>query len=472
MFFDRLRSVSRSLALRLTLWYAGTFAVLATAAFALFYMMISDAIEKRIDGALTRQVSHFATLYSLKGIDALKEAAVLDAQAAGEAQVFYRFFAPSGELFSSSSMSYWSDISFDSTAIRQLLEGGSAVRRTVRPKDRFHRVRVMYEFIGPGIILQIGQSMENYDRLLAAFRRIFILITGALLAFSALVGGFIARRALSGVKAVTGTAKAIAAGTLDRRVPVKTRGDEIDQMAVTFNAMLDRIEDLVNGIREMSDNIAHDLRSPITRIRGLAEVTLTMEPGVTDYESMAASTIEECDRLLGLINTMLVISRTEAGVVPMDLHPVDLSAIAADACDLLSPIAEDRKIALSCVTGGPISCRADIRLIQRMVANLLDNAIQYTPPGGAITVTTGTSGEHFVTVSVADTGTGISADDLPHIFKRFYRCDQSRSQSGAGLGLSLVYAVTTAHGGTIDVDSKLTIGSTFTVTLPRQGPGK
>jgi signal transduction histidine kinase len=287
-----------------------------------------------------------------------------------------------------------------------------------------------------------------------------------LLALAAIIGWFMAQRALAGVRAVTRTARTIAGGTLDRRVPVKPRGDEIDQLALTFNAMLDRIQDLVNGVREMSDNIAHDLRSPVTRIRGLAEVTLTTGPGLTDFESMAASTIEECDRLLGLISTLLVISRTEAGVSPVETQPVDLSAVALDACDLMAPMAEDKGIALRCSAERPARCQADVRLVQRMVANLLDNALQYTPSGGTVTVSTDTLPGDRVTVAVADTGVGIAPDDLAHVFKRFYRCDRSRTHSGSGLGLSLVQAVATSHGGRVAVDSAPGRGSTFTVTLP------
>ena len=172
--------------------------------------------------------------------------------------------------------------------------------------------------IGPGVILQIGQSMENYSRFIDAFKRIFVVTMVFLIALAAGVGWFMARRAVSGVEAVTRTAQEISGGTLDERVPVNPRGDEIDQLALTFNQMLDRIQTLVTEIKEMSDNIAHDLKSPITRIRGMAEVTLATGTSVSEYQGMAASTIEECDRLLDMINTMLMISKTEAGVYSMD----------------------------------------------------------------------------------------------------------------------------------------------------------
>jgi len=234
--------------------------------------------------------------------------------------------------------------------------------------------------------------------------------------------------------------------------------------------MLDRIEILVTGIKEMSDNIAHDLKSPITRIRGIAEVSLTSNSSLKEYESMAAGTIEECDRLLDMINTMLIISRTEAGVNQLDCQKLDIAHLVRDACDIFQSPAEDK--GLTMVYTGPetISIYGDIRLLQRMVANLLDNAIKYTPANGRIDVTVSTGGDQSVQIAVQDNGMGISGKDLRHIFERFYRCDPSRSQAGTGLGLSFARAVTRAHNGDITVTSTSDEGSTFTVVLPENSP--
>ncbi|HMK51393.1 MAG TPA: ATP-binding protein, partial [Thermodesulfobacteriota bacterium] len=237
-------------------------------------------------------------------------------------------------------------------------------------------------------------------------------------------------------------------------------------LATTFNQMLDRIQTLLTEIKEISDNIAHDLRSPITRIRGTAEVTLTTGKSLNDYENMAASTIEECDHLLDMINTMLMISKTESGVHKLSLEEIDLATLVREACELFKPTAEDKDISLTFDIPKPIHFMGDIQMIQRMISNLLDNAIKYTPPGGSVTASMNENDTHVV-VSVKDTGCGISANDLPRIFERFYRCDQSRSQSGIGLGLSLARAIARAHGGDITADSLLNQGSTFTITLPK-----
>jgi heavy metal sensor kinase len=283
---------------------------------------------------------------------------------------------------------------------------------------------------------------------------------------AAIIGWFMARRALAGVEAVTRTARQISESSLTERVPVKKYQDEIDQLAITFNQMLDRIQKLVTGIREMSDNIAHDLKSPITRIRGISEVSLSTGASEKEYQNMAASTVEECDRLLDMINTMLVISRTEAGVNKLDERELDIGVVVRDACELFRSSAEDKDLKLVCEVSGNFSISGDNRMIQRMIANLLDNAIKYTPFGGSVEVTVNTGSNDTVTIAVKDSGIGISEKDLPRIFERFCRCDPSRSEAGIGLGLSFARAIARAHGGDIKVTSAPDQGSTFQVIFP------
>jgi signal transduction histidine kinase len=247
---------------------------------------------------------------------------------------------------------------------------------------------------------------------------------------------------------------------------VKDRGDEIDQLAMTFNQMLDRIQTLVTEIRQMGDNIAHDLKSPLTRIRGSAEIALTTARSPAEYEAMAAGAIEECDRLLAMINTMLMISRTEAGVEKPARESLDLTALAREACELFGTPAEDQGIALACSVPETCPVTGDHRMLRRLIANLLDNALKYTQAGGSVELTV-FQNAGSAALTVRDTGSGISAGDLPRIFERFYRCDQSRSVAGTGLGLSLARAIARAHGGEITVESRPGRGSAFTVTLPR-----
>jgi heavy metal sensor kinase len=308
--------------------------------------------------------------------------------------------------------------------------------------------------------------MEEEARLLLVFKQLFLGTMSGLLVLAMVGGWFMARRALSGVAMVTRTAQQISEQDLNTRVPVRHRHNEIDLLAITFNQMLDRVQTLVTGMRQMNDNIAHDLRSPITRIRGLAEVTLTGDPSREDFHQMTASTIEECDRLLDMINTMLAISRTEAGVGPVECRPVDMAALVKDACELFQPLAEDKSLIIEQRFNPAAIVRGDQHMLQRMVANLIDNAIKYTPEGGRITIALTLDADHRLGLTIADTGIGISRADQPKIFDRFFRGDQSRTHIGAGLGLSLAQAIARAHGGEIHVRSTPDKGSVFTVNLP------
>ena len=466
----KLADIRHTLAFRLTLWYAGIFMLSACVAFFFFYLLITTVIRQQTDQALSGEVRTFSSIMASGGPEAVKRQALLQAQAAGEKKVFFRLLYITGQVFSSSNMSYWRDISISRAAINNLLESGVPVFDTIGVADRKHKIRVLYAVVGPGMIMQLGQSMENHTRIIEVFRKVFITTMVIILALAIVAGWFMARRALVGVETVTRTARRISEGSLEKRVPVKKRADEIDQLALTFNQMLDRIEQLVIGIREMSDNIAHDLKSPITRIRGIAEVSLTSNPSMKDYESMAAGTIEECDRLLDMINTMLVISRTEAGVNQLDSQKLDIVGLVSDACDIFQSSAEDNGLTLNYSASETININGDMRLIQRMIANLLDNAIKYTPSNGHIDVSVFTDSDRIIEITVKDNGIGIPDQDLENIFERFYRCDPSRTQAGTGLGLSFARAVARAHNGEITVASTLGVGSTFTIKLPDHPP--
>ncbi len=454
------------LSFRLTLWYAGIFTVSSFIAFFLFYMLIISMVGERIDQDLLDQAAKFSSVLETQGIKALEDTAILKAQEAGVKKVFFRFLFPSGQVFSSSNMAYWEDIDIHKNSIENLLSGQKPIFETVTLKARQYEVRVLYALIGPDIILQMGQSIENYAQITAAFGKLFLATMALLIALATGVGWFMSRRAVAGVEEITRTARSISGGTLEKRVPVKDKGDEIDELAMTFNQMLDRIQTLVTEIKEMGDNIAHDLKSPLTRIRGTVEITLTAGKSIADYKNMAESTIEECDNLLHMINTMLMISRTEAGVEKPLQEMVDLSSLARDVCELFETTIEDKGLSLNCNIPGKVYINGDTRMIQRLFANLMDNAIKYTPPRGVITVNISEDREGNVTASVEDNGIGISSREFPRIFERFYRGDASRSEVGSGLGLSLARTIARAHGGDITVMSQPGRGSIFTVTLP------
>jgi signal transduction histidine kinase len=312
-----------------------------------------------------------------------------------------------------------------------------------------------------------GISHHALSELREDFRGYFGVPLVIVIALSGAIGWFMARRALSGVDEVTRAAVDISRGALDRRVPLTGRDDEIDRLARSFNTMVEHTQVLIEQMKEITENIAHDLRSPITRMRGLAEMTLTGRSTDEATASMAGLIIEECDRLLELINTMLDISEAEAGLAKLDMEKADLAALVNDLRDIFLLSAEEKHIELRTTgTEGPVPVICDRRRLQRVFANLLDNALKYTPAGGLVTISVADDSGR-ATVTVEDSGSGISDEDLPHIFERFFRGEKSRSTPGNGLGLSLVRALTMVHGGSVSVASTLHEGSRFTVTLPK-----
>lgn len=465
MSLKKLHRLRQTLAFRLTLWYAAIFSISAFSALFIFYILLNSVIRERTDRVLLKEFQEFSSLLGVKGVSELKTALDLESEAEGVDRMFFRILDEKGEVVGSSNISSWGKIGINQTSLEQLTYGKDHAFDTMMLQNR-SKVRVLYSMISPGLTLQVGQSLEDETKFMDFFRNTSTEIILALIFFAAMTGWFMARRALRGVEEVTKTARQISKGAFEKRVPMKSRGYEIERLAITFNEMLDRIDTLVGGMREMTDNIAHDLRSPLSRIRGMAEMRLTTGDPSDECEAMAASTIEECDLLLEMINTMLDIAEVEAGSVRLKRDDVDMARVLREACDLFQPTAEDKDLHILSEIPKHYWISGEVQSLQRMVANLLDNAVKYTPLGGTITVSLkGNAGETII--SFKDTGIGISKGDLPKIFKRFYRCDKSRSEGGIGLGLSLVEAIAKVHGGNVTATSSPGLGSTFTVSLPK-----
>ena len=466
--FARTIKLHRSLSFRLTLWYGIIFSLSSCLAFLFFYVLITTNLRQRLDSRLSDKISEFEAIYNLQGLEDVKSAALIESQAAGEKKIFFRLLYASGVAFSSSYMTYWQEIGINRNAVGQLVEGRSRVYETLTIAGRPDRVRIAYGIIGKGVVAQLGYSMENDTAFIAVFKKIFLITMLALILTAVLVGWFMARRALSGVEAVTRTARQISESDLSRRVPIMARHEEIDRLAVTFNQMLDRIERLVVGMREMGDNIAHDLKSPVARIRGMAEISLSGASSGGDDLTLAGSTIEECDRLLDMINTMLMISKSDAGAGDVTLEPVNMAEVVRGAIALFAPLAEDKGLTLTGDIPDVLMVKGDLKMLQRAVTNIVDNAIKYTPSPGNIDIRGFRDKDvEMINVSITDSGIGIDTEDLPKIFTRFFRCDQSRATGGFGLGLSLARAIAHVHGGEINVESSLGNGSVFTFCLPR-----
>lgn len=267
-----------------------------------------------------------------------------------------------------------------------------------------------------------------------------------------LVGGLLmTRNVLRRVEAVNRTSASIIQGDFSERVPVTGSGDEFDQLAANLNAMLDQIERLMAGMRQVTDNIAHDLRTPLSRLRARLEVTLLERPDTNRYAEALAETIAEADHLLGTFNALLSIAEAEAGARRDTMAEVELDEIARSVADLYEPVAEEKGLKLVLDIASPAPVRGDRHLLSQAIANLLDNALKYTPEGEVRLIVRHTDDAH-VQLEIADTGPGVPAAHHQHVFDRFFRLENSRSTPGNGLGLSLVRAVAKLHGGDVHLE--------------------
>jgi signal transduction histidine kinase len=458
--------IRRTLVFRLTFLYSIVFTVSSLAAFTVFYIVISNVIKVHTDQNLLKEMAEVVSILKSKGEDSFKTEMNIEAESEGVDNIFFRLLDQAGREIVATNMSSWKGVGTNSSALERVTQGVSHVFETISVPEKPYGARIVYGAIGSGRILQIGLSLEDDARFLEIFRDVFVPSIIIIMAFSTLIGWFMAARAMAGVKDVTRTELDISEGAFEKRVHTQAKGDEVEQLAIAFNRMLDRIHDLVKGLREVTDDIAHDIRTPIARIRGLAE--LELNTGKSSYESnkLAADTVEECDNLLHMINTMLEIFEMEAGIRETSEGEVDLKQVIGEAVELFRPIAEEKGICFTSDVVDRVHIRGNVHRLQRIIVNLLDNAIKYTLTGGTVSITLQKDDDHLYLV-VQDTGIGIPKEDLPLIFNRLYRCDRSRSQPGYGLGLSLALAIARAHGGDITVTSQLGEGSIFKVTLPR-----
>jgi signal transduction histidine kinase len=461
----KIRSLWRSLAFRLALYYAGILTASCCAAFFVLYIITGSVIESNRNQMLMGDLSELLTSLKKEGFQEFRDAVDAETAADGVQNIFIRLFSVDGKEILSSDMSSWGAMGISPQARRQLAKASGPFLENRNVPGREHRARLIYGMTVRGQILQIGASLEHDDKFLILFWAAFGILMSLVIPFATFSGWLIGKRALMGVEQVTRTALEISKGDLGQRVSVDSGAEEITRLAGTFNAMLDRIDALVAGIRNITDDIAHDLKKPIARIRVISEKNLTNNHCGGQDEQGSARIMEECDYLMQMIDTMLDLSEAEAGAAPLTMRRIDIAGIVRNAHDLFYPLAEDTGLSFTLDIPEICPVLGDMRKIQRMIANLLDNAFKYTLPGGEVAISMKEDSDK-VMISIRDNGLGISADNLPHIFERFFRCDKSRSEAGIGLGLTLAKAIAVSHGGDIAVQSSPGRGSTFTIVLP------
>ena len=352
-------------------------------------------------------------------------------------------------------------------------------RRLESPEGTDHRALVQVVQLPGGFRLLVGRDLEERERLFGIIANAGQWSLALVIVLGLAGGFFVSRRVLARVEAMTDKAETIMSGDLGGRLPVAGTGDELDRLAEHLNAMLERIEALMQGLKEVSDNIAHDLKTPLTRLRNRSEQALRHATGVADYRAALESTIAESDELIRTFDALLMIARAESGQARDNMTEFDAAEIARDVGELYEPLAEEKGIALKVEAQAAAPVRGNRELVSQALANLIDNAIKYAGPNGKlngepaeIVVKAGNDGER-IALSVADHGPGIPEADRGRVVERFVRLEQSRSAPGSGLGLSLASAVARLHGGELKLeDNHPGLRGIFAVPRAgRLGPG-
>jgi signal transduction histidine kinase len=429
--------VARAFGLRLALWYATLFVVGSMAIVVLTYVLTATSLEQRDREIINGKLAEYAVTYERGGINALA-----DTVRAGELTARERLLV-------------------------RVLDHGTVLTVLSGPGDWDpSRLEMASLQLRDGTLVEVGKSTEDREDLLSRFRAALGLVTLSI-AVIALGGGLLATQsALAPIRRlIDAVSRIIQTGRTDARVPLAGTEDAIDELTGLFNAMLDKIEGLVAAMRGALDNVSHDLRTPLTRLRGTAEMALASPADLDRYREALADCVEESDRVLVMLDTLMDISEAESGTLHLHRVPVRLADTVARAMDLYRDVAESKGVALTAHAPADLVVTADGTRLEQVAANLIDNAVKYTPAGGRVDVQGLRQGDRAL-LRVRDSGIGIRADELPRIWDRLFRGDTSRAERGLGLGLSLVRAVVEAHGGTVEVASEPGHGSTFTVALP------
>lgn len=440
----------RTTAFKLSLAYLVVFALFAAFLLGYFAWNTRRLVTEQITQIVDAEISGLADQYRIGGIRRL--ALVVESRARRPGSSLYLVTTPTGEGIAGNVGSLPTGIldtpGWSETVYRRLDEG----------EDATHRAFVRVFQLPTGFRLLVGRDLEERQRLddvvFSAARW-----SGAVVLVLGLLGGFfMARRMLRRVDAMTGTTRRIMAGDLSGRLPIAGTGDELDRLAENLNAMLERIEALMHGLKEVSDNIAHDLKTPLTRLRNRCEAALRNARSDEDYRSALESTIEESDHLISTFNALLMIARAESGQARDDMISFDAAEIAGDVAELYEPLAEESGLLLRQEVEPGLPVLGNRELVSQAIANLIDNAIKYAAPPAAVadgqaSIIVSAHGEgDRVLLVVADNGPGIPEADRARAVERFVRLEQSRSAPGSGLGLSLAAAVARLHGGTLRLE--------------------
>ena len=438
-------SLLRSRILRIALIYLGLFGASTLVLVGIIYWSTTESVTRQIDATIDAEIRGLAEQYQQRGLAGLVES-IRRRSASGDGERGLYLLVDRRLTPLAGNLSRWPDQPPDQDGWVTFplefpeAEGGGL---------NFGRARLFD--LGDRLRLLVGHDVRERTRVAHFIRETLAWGIAAIIALSVIAGLLMSRSLLRDIERINATAREIMAGDLSRRITVSGRDDEFDQLSANLNAMLERIEQLMEGMKQVSDNIAHDLRGPLTRLRSRLEVALMEARSDADYRAAIELGIEEADQLLQTFRSLLSIARAESGAPSETFEELDLADLVRDAGELFEPLAEQRSLTLEVEIEAVASIWADRHLLFQAVSNLLDNAVKFAPEGSRVglrLVLDGAAAE----IAVSDRGPGIPVEARARVLERFTRLESSRSTPGSGLGLALVSAVAGLHGGRLALE--------------------
>jgi signal transduction histidine kinase len=453
----RFKSLLHTVGFRITVWHAATFVVGAMLVFVAAYFLLRHVVDEQGRDLVEVRLVNFGYQYRKGGAPAVIELC-LQHQGRAQKASFVRMADVNNHTTFLRDAEDWAEFS------PQQLDG-QPVADGVTWRDfgglEGSILRVATQRMEDGMILQVGKTLEARQQLLERFRSAMIVIALAMILLGVIGGATAAFRALRPVHQLTASVQSILdTGKFAARVSSRGTGDEIDELVRCFNTLLGKIDLLIRGMHDSLDNVAHDLRTPMTRLRNIATKAIEQNYDQAASHEALGDCLEESERVLSMLVTLMDIAEAEAGVMNLTAQKVNVRQLARQVVDLYEHVAEEKGIAISVEVPEVLELSGDAGRLQRALANLVDNALKYTPAGGRVTIH-GSRGADGLTIEVSDTGVGISKDEQSRIWERLYRVDKSRSQRGLGLGLSFVKAIAEAHRGKVAVESDVGRGARF-----------
>ena len=453
-----------SFSLKQTALYALFFIISSTGLFIIAYFLIDNIIEQRERDIINIRLREYRAWYNEGGLFALK--ARFDEQSEYTRDIYFIRVLGRYDNAMFIHVPGYSD-SFDPSILNQINPYLINTWFTVNDKDNKSTWTVISIPLRRSTILQVGKRSTRSYELLKHFRSIFLLFTIPILFIGITVGGFLTYSSMIPIRRIIQTVqKIIDTGQLNEQVPERKERGELDKLVKLFNLMLRRNESLIRAMKDSLDNVAHDLKTPMTRMRGIAEQALKNPDNHQACLEALSDSLEESERVVSMLNTLMDVSEAEAGTMNLDLKAVSMTGIIQSVVDLYEISADEKQIKIILDLPEQLEIRADHVRVQQIISNLLDNAIKYSPSHTEISIELSESDSHVV-ISVIDGGIGIPESEIDKIWDRLYRGDHSRSKKGVGLGLSFVKAITNAHGGHVQVKSSVGQGSKFSINLPK-----